>query len=73
MPLIITIIFSSCSKNVLSENISIIDGENVYKLSETKYIFLEDENFDIRINGLKTNQRIDLFAYYNDAYINKYN
>ena len=73
MPLIITIIFSSCSKNVLSENISIIDGENVYKLSETKYIFLEDENFDIRINGLKTNQYIDLFAYYNDAYINKYN
>ena len=69
---LVVITFTSCSKNNLSENISINHSEKTYKLSETKYIFLQDENFDIKFDNLKKNQNIYLFAYYDDSFINKY-
>ncbi len=66
------LVLCSCSKKVLAEDISIFDGGKEFKFSENKYIFLEDENFDIRFNGLKPNQNIYLFAYHNDSFIDKY-
>ncbi len=66
------LVLCSCSKKILAENISILDGGKECKLSENKYIFLEDENFDIRFNGLKPKQNIYMFAHHNDSFIDKY-
>ena len=67
-----SIFFCSCTKNILSENVLIIDGGYSYRFSDKNYIFLDDENFDIRFEGLKRSQNIYLFAYYNDSFINKF-
>lgn len=53
-------------------NVLIIDGGYSYRFSDKNYIFLDDENFDIRFEGLKRFQNIYLFAYYNDSFINKF-
>ena len=43
--------YAPAQKKILAENISILDGGKECKPSENKYIFLEDENFDIRFNS----------------------